>query len=122
MENIFLKHPWVLVLILLWNLPWKAAALWRSARRGHLGWFLTLILLNTLAILDILYLVFFSAPKIVRNEEAEQVPTKREPRITKMEKEQLLQKQLLQKEKQRLELEVKQARYAADVKKRLNIL
>lgn len=63
MEEIFSQYPWIIGLILLWTLPWKAAALWRSARRGHLGWFLTLIILNTLAILDIIYIFFFSGLK-----------------------------------------------------------
>lgn len=52
---------WVIIgAIILWSLPWKAAALWRSARRGHMGWFLVLLILNTLAILDILYFFVFS--------------------------------------------------------------
>ncbi|HBI34232.1 MAG TPA: hypothetical protein DEA43_04830 [Candidatus Moranbacteria bacterium] len=60
MEKLFLDHPWVIILILLWTLPWKGAALWRAARRGHIGWFLTLIILNTFAILDILYIFVFA--------------------------------------------------------------
>lgn len=53
-------HLWVVVLILLWTLPWKAAALWRSARRAQLGWFLVMTVVNTLGILEILYIFFFS--------------------------------------------------------------
>lgn len=60
MEKILFENPWVIILILVWTLPWKGAALWRAARRGHIGWFLTLIILNTLAVLDILYLFIFS--------------------------------------------------------------
>jgi hypothetical protein len=60
MEKIFLEHPWIIILILLWTLPWKGAALWRAARRGHAGWFLTLLILNTLGILDILYIFVIS--------------------------------------------------------------
>ena len=60
MEKIFLDHPWIILLILLWTLPWKGAALWIAARRGHVGWFLVLLILNTLAILDILYIFIFS--------------------------------------------------------------
>lgn len=71
MEKLFLDHPWVIILILLWTLPWKGAALWRAARRGHIGWFLTLIILNTFAVLDILYIFIFSSWGIVRKEEQE---------------------------------------------------
>jgi len=57
-------HLWVVVLILLWTLPWKAAALWRSARRAQLGWFLVMTVVNTLGILEILYIFFFSQEKV----------------------------------------------------------
>jgi hypothetical protein len=60
MEKLILQHPWVIILILLWTLPWKGAALWRAARRSHIGWFLTLLILNTFGILDILYVFVFS--------------------------------------------------------------
>ncbi len=72
MEKIFLEHPWIIMLILLWSLPWKVVALWRSARRGHLGWFLTMTILNTLAILDIIYIFFFSGPLNAPKEETEE--------------------------------------------------
>lgn len=60
MEQFFLDHRWIIIVVVLWSFPWKAAALWRSARRGHVGWFLVLFILNTLAILDILYIFIFS--------------------------------------------------------------
>lgn len=71
MEKFFLDNPWIIIVILLWTLPWKAAALWRAARRGHIGWFLTLIILNTLAILDILYIFVFSKWNNKKNEPIE---------------------------------------------------
>ena len=45
-----------LILILIWSLPWKGYALWTAAKRGHKIWFVALLVLNTLAILDIVYL------------------------------------------------------------------
>ncbi|MDD5463918.1 MAG: DUF5652 family protein [Candidatus Moranbacteria bacterium] len=71
MEKLFLDHPWVIILILLWTLPWKGAALWRAARRGHIGWFLTLIILNTFAILDILYIFVFAKWGINKKQQQE---------------------------------------------------
>ncbi len=59
--DIMANHFWIIILILFWTLPWKAAALWRSARRAQLGWFLVMTVLNTLGILEILYIFFFSA-------------------------------------------------------------
>jgi len=47
-------------LTLLWTLPWKGVALWKAARNKHKGWFIVLFLVNTLAILEILYIFVFS--------------------------------------------------------------
>ncbi|MES2930508.1 MAG: DUF5652 family protein [Patescibacteria group bacterium] len=57
-----LNNPWVIGVALLWVLPWKAYALWTAARMSHKRWFIALVLLNTLAILDIIY-IFYIAKK-----------------------------------------------------------
>lgn len=49
-----------LVLAAAWTIPWKGFALWKAARRGEKIWFIVLLLLNTLAILEILYIFVFS--------------------------------------------------------------
>lgn len=46
----------ILVLLVLWTVPWKAVALWKSARRGEKAWFIVLLIVNTLAILEIIYI------------------------------------------------------------------
>jgi len=48
-----------LFLIMLWTLPWKGVALWKAARNDHKKWFVALFLLNTLAILEIIYIFYF---------------------------------------------------------------
>ncbi len=61
------QHPiLILVILIFWILPWKGYALWTSARNGHKIWFLLLIILNTFAILDIIY-IFYVAKKTPRN-------------------------------------------------------
>ena len=60
MEKLLTEYMWVLIVLVIWSTPWKGAALWRSARNGHMGWFIVLLVVNTLAILDILYIFFFS--------------------------------------------------------------
>lgn len=52
-----------LLLVVLWTLPWKGLALWKAARRGEQKWFIALLVLNTLAILEILYIFVFSKKK-----------------------------------------------------------
>jgi len=50
----------ILALLLIWTLVWKGMALWKAARHGHKGWFVALLVINTVGILDILYIYFFS--------------------------------------------------------------
>lgn len=50
----------LVVLAMLWVLPWKGVSLWRSAKRGDKAWFVALLLINSLAILDIIYIFGFS--------------------------------------------------------------
>lgn len=47
---------WFALLVTLWSLPWKGYALWSAARLGHRGWFIALLVLNTVAILEIIYI------------------------------------------------------------------
>jgi methionyl-tRNA synthetase len=73
MEKIIFENPWIILLILVWTLPWKAVALWLSARRSQKGWFIVILLLNTLGILEIIYIFFFSNRKIKKQEQEEVV-------------------------------------------------
>ncbi len=57
MENLPAWLPFVLIPLVLWSLFWKALALWHAARRGSVVWFVVLLLLNTVGILDIIYLI-----------------------------------------------------------------
>ncbi len=50
----------LLFLVALWTIPWKGVALWKAARRDDQRWFITLLIVNTLAILDILYIFIWS--------------------------------------------------------------
>jgi len=43
-----------------WSLFWKGLALWKSARRGENWWFIILLVVNTIGLLEILYLFVFS--------------------------------------------------------------
>jgi len=54
--------PWLL-LIALWSLPWKGWALWRAARKSDIFWFLLLLVVNTLGVLEIIYIFFISKTK-----------------------------------------------------------
>jgi len=49
--------------VLLLTLPLKGIAMWKAAKNGHKKWFIALFLSNTLGILDIVYIFYFSKPK-----------------------------------------------------------
>jgi len=44
------------VAVIVWSLAWKGVSLWRAARNGSKPWFVTLLLTNTLGVLDAVYL------------------------------------------------------------------
>lgn len=48
------------IVAIVWSIAWKGMALWKAARKGHKGWFVALLLINTLGILEILYIYVFS--------------------------------------------------------------
>lgn len=60
MEQFIVQNPWIIWLMILWTLPWKGVALWKSAKNKHTVWFIVLLVCNTLAILEILYIFVFS--------------------------------------------------------------
>jgi hypothetical protein len=47
-------------LTILWVLPWKGVALWKAAHKEHKWWFVALLLVNTFALLEALYIFYFS--------------------------------------------------------------
>ena len=48
------------LLIAVWSIYWKGMALWHAARKGEKVWFVVLLVVNTVGILEILYLYVFS--------------------------------------------------------------
>lgn len=50
----------LIVVIGIWSLVWKGMALWKSAGKKQLVWFIVFIFINTVGILEILYIYVFS--------------------------------------------------------------
>ena len=66
MDQLSSMPNWMTLLVLLsiaWTLPWKGVALWKSARNKHLVWFIVMLIANTLAVLEIIYIFGFSKRK-----------------------------------------------------------
>jgi hypothetical protein len=53
-------NPFWVGLALIWTFIWKGLALWRAAILGQKYWFTALLLINTLGILEIIYLFVVS--------------------------------------------------------------
>lgn len=60
MPQFIFENQWIILMIALWIIPWKGVALWKAARNNHKRWFIALLVINTLAILEILYVFVFS--------------------------------------------------------------
>jgi methionyl-tRNA synthetase len=60
MTNFGIIEGIALSIAILWSLPWKGIALWKSAKAGHKPWFIAFLLVNTLGLLEISYIFFFS--------------------------------------------------------------
>lgn len=71
-HTLFTSYPWLgllIALVFVWTVIWKGLALWRAARNGDTVWFIVLLLVNTIGILEILYLFVFAKKKHTHNEQ-----------------------------------------------------
>ncbi len=60
----FIQHNlWIIALLAIWTIPWKGVALWKSARNDDKPWFIVLLIVNTLGILEMFYIFIFSKRK-----------------------------------------------------------
>lgn len=60
--------PWVVAVLLVWSLIWKGLALWKAARLSSKWWFIILLVINTLGILEIIYIFFVARKYTVETE------------------------------------------------------
>ena len=54
---------WLILLLVVWSAVWKAIALWRAAQNNSKPWYVVLFIVNTVGILDILYIYVFGKKK-----------------------------------------------------------
>lgn len=53
----------ILCVLVLWDAVWKAIAMWHSARRNQVAWFVCIAIFNTVGILPIVYLLINKGQK-----------------------------------------------------------
>ena len=62
----YLNDPKIATLVgivAIWVVIWKGLALWKAARNNSKAWYIALLVINTLGILEIIYFFFFSKKK-----------------------------------------------------------
>lgn len=52
-ENIF--ETIIIVILTIWSILWKCYSVWHAAKQNHKKWFIALVILNTIGILDMIY-------------------------------------------------------------------
>ncbi len=64
----------LLAALAIWSIVWKGMALWRAGRLGQKGWFVALLIINTVGILEIIYLYIITRHHESAQNSATQVP------------------------------------------------
>lgn len=57
------QHPFIMGVVFVWVIAWKGLALWKAAKKSDMWWFIALLVVNLLGILEILYYFVFSERK-----------------------------------------------------------
>lgn len=53
----------LIIVLIIWTIFIKGLALWRAAKNNSKTWFIVLLVVNTLGILEVLYLLVFGKEK-----------------------------------------------------------
>ena len=62
------SHPLFVVVFVIWTFAWKGVALWKASRLSHRSWFVVFLIVNSIGVLEIIY-IFFIARKYTVTEE-----------------------------------------------------
>ncbi len=54
---------WLLYIILIWETIWTGLAMWKTAKKGHVLWFIVFLVVNLLGIPEIIYLAIMRSKK-----------------------------------------------------------
>ena len=58
--NQLLTRPQFYLILLFWSLFWKGLALYKAARKEHVIWFVIILTLNTMGLLEIAYIYYLN--------------------------------------------------------------
>jgi methionyl-tRNA synthetase len=64
----------IILVVVLWTIALKGYSLWYAARAGQKWWFIALLVVNTLGILEIVYLIWYRPKSPAQIKEVESAP------------------------------------------------
>ena len=56
--------PLLQFVLLVWSIAWKGIALWNASKNNQRNWFIAILVINTIGILEIVYLLGFAKKKM----------------------------------------------------------
>jgi hypothetical protein len=59
-QSLLDTYPLFGTLMLVWIITWKGFALWKAAELRQKGWFIAILLIQTLGLLEIVYIFFIA--------------------------------------------------------------
>lgn len=64
LSGLTVENKLLFVLLIIWTMIWKGMALWKAGRKNDMLWFVILLLISTVGILDIIYYYHISKREI----------------------------------------------------------
>jgi len=69
-------NPILIYFILVWSFLWKGIALWRAGEFKQKNWFIAILIVNTVGILEMVYLFRFAKKRLTVEELKSWLPKK----------------------------------------------
>ena len=63
LEEFITTNLWLVYLVMVWEVAWTGIAMWKSAKNKHIVWFIVFLVLQILAIPEIIYIIIDSKKK-----------------------------------------------------------
>lgn len=78
-------HPTLFISLIVWSIVWKGFALWKAGKNRDFIWFVVILLVNTLGLLEIVY-IFAIKNKEIKTESSSSTVSTEVKTETKIEK------------------------------------
>ena len=79
MNSELVGSPILLLTLYIWSLIIKGIALWRASHLGQKNWFVAILVLNTIGVIELVYLFKFAKKPLTFKEIRSWMPSKNKP-------------------------------------------